>query len=85
VVLGRFKISIYKNLLDYFISFNIDSKGIAIDVSDKLGIGLILEGFFRDLSRGLRSGRVFGVVRILRSIVSSFWYLLKIITEVLIT
>jgi hypothetical protein len=49
MVLGRLKISIYKNLLDCFISFNIDSKEIITDVGDKLSIGLILKGFFRSL------------------------------------
>jgi hypothetical protein len=72
VILGRLKISIYKNLLDYFISFNIDSREIATDIDDRLGISLVLEGFFRNLPRGLRSGRVFNVIRILRSTVPSF-------------
>jgi hypothetical protein len=72
MVLGRLRISTYRNLSGYFISFNIDSRKTAADVGDKLNIGLILEGFFRGLPRGLRSGRIFSVIRILRSTVPSF-------------
>jgi hypothetical protein len=72
VILGRLKISIYRNLLGYFISFHIDSGETAAGVSDRLGIGLVLGGSFRDLPRELRSGRVFSVIRILRSTVPSF-------------
>jgi hypothetical protein len=62
VVLGRFKISIYRNLLGYFISSDIDSREIIADIGDRLSIGLIFEGFFRGLPRGLRFGRVFNIV-----------------------
>jgi hypothetical protein len=53
MILDRLKISIYKNLLDYFISFNIDSREITISVNDKLNIGLIFKDFFYNLPRGL--------------------------------
>jgi hypothetical protein len=49
MILGRFKISIYKNLLDYFISSNINSREIIININDKLSIGLVLKGFFYNL------------------------------------
>jgi hypothetical protein len=72
MILGRLKISTYRNLLGYFISSNIDSRGTATGISDRLSTGLVLEGFFRDLPRGLRFGKVFGVIRILRSTVPPF-------------
>jgi hypothetical protein len=72
MVLGRLKILIYRNLSDCFISFNIDLREIAADIGDRLDIGLVLEGFFRSLPRGLRFGRVFNVIRILRSTVPPF-------------
>jgi hypothetical protein len=72
VILGRLKISTYRNLSDCFISFNTDSREIVADIGDKLNIGLVLGGSFRDLPRGLRSGKVFGVIRILRSTVPPF-------------
>jgi hypothetical protein len=72
MVLGRFRISIYRNLSDYFISSDIDLKETAAGIGDRLDIGLVLEGFFRGLPRGLRSGKVFSVVRILRSIMPPF-------------
>jgi hypothetical protein len=72
VVLGRLRISIYRNLLGCFISSDIDSRETAIGVGDRLDIGLVLKGFFRGLPRGLRSNRIFGVIRILRSTVPPF-------------
>jgi hypothetical protein len=70
MVLSRFKISIYRNFLDFF--FNINSREIAAGIGDRLNIGLIFKGFFRNLPRRLRSDKIFSVIRILRSIVPSF-------------
>jgi hypothetical protein len=46
VGLSRFKISIYRNLLDYYYFFNINSREIAAGVGDRLNIDLIFKGFF---------------------------------------
>ena len=56
-------------------------------IDDGLGVGIASReaGSFRGLPRGLRSSRVFSVVRILRSTVPPFWFSSKITTEVLIT
>jgi hypothetical protein len=72
MISGRLKISTYRNLFGCFIFSSIDSRETIADVGDRLNIGLVLEGFFRGLPRGLRSGKVFGVIRILRSTVPSF-------------
>jgi hypothetical protein len=64
IILSRFKISIYKNFLDYLISYNIDLKRIIIKVNDRSSIDLIFKkiNFFRNLSRGLRFGKIFNII-----------------------